>query len=283
MRSRDRLLAMVAALAVVLGLTVSASVPGSAFDAGRWPGGECPETLVLFARGSNEAPVGSVSVGEYGPGTRWGTGRTGELLVDELRASAATAWGHRGVVYPALGVRTVLVEPGRWAGSVQAGADEIAAVLTGLQTSCARSPDVVLGGFSQGALVVRRALTDPGLPPALLDRVRAVVLLGDPAYDSTEPIVHGQSWERPATGMVQTAVLDTYGLHRPFPTDLAPRVASYCTPTDPVCDLHDDLRDVPVLELFDGMSGPWEAHGSYGEHSPAMRGAVDHVLRQLGL
>lgn len=135
----------------------------------------CPDVEVVFARGTAEPP---------------GVGGVGQSFVDSLRAQ--------------LGNRTLAVYPVNYPASADFDNREAfaATVVEGIrdagahvQATAATCPDtkVVLGGFSQGAVVagfVTAAEVPPGVPAALVpspmptevaDHVAAVTLLGKPS------------------------------------------------------------------------------------------------------
>lgn len=135
----------------------------------------CPDVEVVFARGTGEPP---------------GVGGVGQSFVDSLRAQ--------------LGNRSLAVYPVNYAASGDFGNREAfaATVVEGIrdagahvQATAAACPNtkVVLGGFSQGAVVagfVTAAEVPPGVPAALVpapmpaevaNHVAAVTLLGKPS------------------------------------------------------------------------------------------------------
>jgi cutinase len=129
---------------------------------------QCPDTEVVFARGTTEAP---------------GVGPVGQAFVDSLRPQLGTkSLTVYAVDYPA----TM-----EFATAVEGVADARAHILA-TATSC---PDtkMVLGGFSQGAAVmgfVTASVVPDGvspldiptpMPPEVADHVAAVALFGKPS------------------------------------------------------------------------------------------------------
>jgi cutinase-like protein len=135
----------------------------------------CPDVEVVFARGTGEPP---------------GVGGVGQAFVDSLRAQ--------------LGNRSLAVYPVNYPASGDFNNREAfaATVVDGIrdagghvQATAANCPDtkIVLGGFSQGAVVagfVTAAEVPPGVPAALVpapmplevaDHVAAVTLIGKPS------------------------------------------------------------------------------------------------------
>lgn len=157
--------AVVATSSAVL---LSAPIPSASAD-------PCPDVEAVFARGTGEPP---------------GVGVVGQAMIDSLRSQ--------------IGPRTLDV----YAVNYQASSDfgnrmEFArGVLDGIkdagghvESTAASCPNtrIVLGGFSQGAVVagfVTSAVIPPGIPPALVpppmppdiaDHVAAVALFGKPS------------------------------------------------------------------------------------------------------
>jgi cutinase len=135
----------------------------------------CPDVEVVFARGTGEPP---------------GVGGVGQAFVDSLRAQ--------------LGNRSLAVYPVNYSASNDFGNREVFAgtVVEGIrdagahvQATAAACPNtrIVLGGFSQGAVVsgfataaevppgVPAALVPSPMPPEVADHVAAVALFGKPS------------------------------------------------------------------------------------------------------
>ncbi|HEX2285532.1 MAG TPA: cutinase family protein [Mycobacterium sp.] len=125
----------------------------------------CPDVEVVFARATTEAP---------------GVGEVGQAFVDSLRGQAqGRSVGVYAVNYPA----TDDFAPSASAGAVDANAH--------VRSTAANCPNtrIVLGGYSQGALVIDLITAIPvsvaGFVPAPLpadaaERVAAVVVFGNP-------------------------------------------------------------------------------------------------------
>ena len=149
----------------------------------------CPDTELVFARGTGEPP---------------GVGGVGQSFADALRAQ--------------LGTRTLDVYPVNYAASDDfANRDAFAASVADgvrdagarVQTTAANCPDtkIVLGGYSQGAALaafvtsdrvpagVPASIAPPPLPASVADNVAAVTLFGNPSpaflqqYAAPEPTI----------------------------------------------------------------------------------------------
>ncbi|OBI77250.1 cutinase [Mycobacterium sp. E740] len=156
----------------------------------------CPDAEVVFARATTEPP---------------GVGGVGQAFVDTLRAQAAgRSIGVYAVNYPA----TEDFQP-----SASAGAADANAHIRSMAAECANTK-LVLGGYSQGALVVDLLTAVPvsiagfvpaPLPPEAADNVAAVAVLGNPATRYV--------------GLPLTAVSPEYGA----------RTVDLCAQGDPIC------------------------------------------------
>ncbi|HEU4362529.1 MAG TPA: cutinase family protein [Mycobacterium sp.] len=127
----------------------------------------CPDTEVVFARGTGEPP---------------GVGPTGQAFIDALGARLG---GSPPAVYPVNYPAT-----DQWATGVD-GVRDAGAHVVSTAANCPRTK-MVLGGFSQGAAVMG-FVTSPAVPdgidpatvpkpldPQVADHVAAVVLFGTP-------------------------------------------------------------------------------------------------------
>ena len=146
----SRFLVLAAALFVTLGVASSSSAQS------------CPDVEILFARGSGELP---------------GLGIVGGPVVNQIRSRLAGRNVASWAVQYAADVAQTSAGPG-------------ATSLTNhLVQTAERCPETsfVLGGYSQGASVVDIALGVPNflgagraIPAELRDRVKAIVLFGNP-------------------------------------------------------------------------------------------------------
>jgi cutinase len=180
----------------------------------------CPDIEVVFARATTEAP---------------GVGSVGQAFVDSLRSQVGNrSVGVYAVNYPATD---------DFAQSASTGANDARAHVQSVVAYCPNTR-MVLGGYSQGALVIDlitalpvslAGFTPAPMPAEVADHVAAVAVFGNPMGRYV--------------GAPLNAVSPLYG----------PKVIDLCMPADPVCtpggDMSVPLRD----EMF---SGP---HVSYVE------------------
>lgn len=135
-------------------LGASSPVPFASADA-------CPDTEVVFARGSGEPA---------------GLGGVGQAFVDALKTQVPGRSIHAYPVdYPA---------SHDYRNSALVGASDATGHIQSTVASCP-STKLVLGGYSQGASVVE--LSSDSLPPQVANHVAAVALFGPPtsAYSGT--------------------------------------------------------------------------------------------------
>ncbi|OFJ52939.1 cutinase family protein [Mycolicibacterium grossiae] len=149
----------------------------------------CPDAEVVFARGTSEAP---------------GVGGTGQSFVDAVRAQAgARTVGVYAVNYAASSDFNNREEIAR---TVIDGVRDAGQRIEYMSTACPNTR-IVLGGYSQGALVagfttsdtapagVPAGLVPAALPAAAADHVAAVVLFGTPSeqflaqYDAPQLVI----------------------------------------------------------------------------------------------
>lgn len=156
-------------------LGVGAAVGGVAVPSASAQPQPCPDVEIIFARGTSEPP---------------GVGGVGQAFVDAVRGQAAPRTvGVYAVNYPA---GNNFADGAVFAQTV---IDGIRDAGTRLQTMSDVCPDtrMVLGGFSQGAVVsgfaasdtvpssVPAAVAPAPLPPTVAEHVAAVVLFGAPS------------------------------------------------------------------------------------------------------
>jgi len=135
----------------------------------------CPDVDVVFARGTAEPP---------------GVGGVGQAFVDALRSEAG---GKSVEVYPVNYPASADFANGiQFAATVVDGIRDAAAHVQATAANCPKTR-IVLGGFSQGAVVagfvtsavvpegVPAALVPAPMPPEVADHVAAVTLFGKPS------------------------------------------------------------------------------------------------------
>jgi cutinase len=201
--------------AVVTGSSPPLSVPVVLASASAAP---CPDVEVVFARATTEPP---------------GIGGVGQEFVDSLRSQVGQrSVGVYAVNYPATE---------DFAPSASAGAGDASAHV---QSTAANCPNtwMVLGGYSQGALVIDLITAYPvplagfvpaPIPPEVGDHVAAVAVFGNPSDRYV--------------GLPLTAVSPSYGT----------KTIDLCAPGDPICSGGGSMSAPSHDEMFS------DAHLSY--------------------
>ncbi|GAA3833451.1 cutinase family protein [Nocardioides panacisoli] len=296
-----RMLAAVTVCVAVLSLAVAPkglaavqSGSGAAGSSIEWPGvDQCPDMVILSVRGSNELPQPDnggdpLSSASYNADTAWGLGEPGELTAGEVQGEAngrGVTSVRQGVVYPALPVETAITDPDAYLASIKSGADALVdAILARFDDNngCLGAPRFQIIGYSQGAWSVRIAMhwlakhfSEPeshGMP-----YIAGVVLLGDPTYSSSEPIVRwdptggdsdlGIGW---AAAFPKRVPASWYA---PYSWMIRDRVSSYCLADDLVCRIPHRWEDL----VYRALATKWatkvtDTHLSYGSQATVRAG-----------
>jgi cutinase len=214
-------------LAAALAMAVAALV--APIDTPSASGAACTDVEVVFARATTEPP---------------GVGKVGQAFVDSVRSHAGgRSVGVYAVNYPAAD---------DFAASASVGASDANAHVQSTAANCP-STKLVLGGYSQGALVIDLITAIPAsfagftpspLPPEVADHVAAVAVLGNPLDRYV--------------GMQLSAVSPVYGA----------KIIDLCAPGDPICSPTGDMSAPSHDEMFS------QAHLSYvGSGMAAQAGA----------
>jgi cutinase len=189
----------------------------------------CPDVEVVFARATTEPP---------------GIGEVGQAFIDSLRSQV----GGRSVSVYA--VNYPATED--FSQSASAGATDASAHVQSMSANCPNTR-MVLGGYSQGALVIDlitafpvafAGFTPAPMPPELADHVAAVAVFGNPSDRYV--------------GVPLTAISPMYGA----------KAIDLCVPADPVCSAGGDMSPPRRDEMF---SGP---HLTYVQSGMASQGAA---------
>jgi cutinase len=188
----------------------------------------CPDVEVVFARATTEPP---------------GVGQVGQAFVDSLRSQASGRWvGMYAVNYPATD---------DFANSASVGANDARAHVVNTATTCPNTR-MVLGGYSQGALVIDlitaipvslAGFTPAPMPPEMADHIAAVAVFGNPM---------GRFIGAPLTAVSQ---------------GYADKTIDLCAPGDPICS-----AGGPSMPSRDEMFS--DAHLSYVKSGMASQGAA---------
>lgn len=202
----------------------------------------CAPVFFIGARGS----------GESGPGSKkgWKTAKDPSGFgpeVDEVYTQVQNAFGASNVQSDPLDYAADPVPSFSQlrSGAVAAYFTDLSAgvtqTMTDLTTQAAACPEqeIVMAGYSQGAMVIHRVLhqlAGSKADQAILSRVAAAVLIGDgdQVADDTE-VMDGSAWPWAyGVGQVDKAVSGTSSA--PFSSSLGSRVIRVCDRGDLVCD-----------------------------------------------
>jgi len=235
--------AVLVAAAGVAGVAMPASAKSASGGLTAVPGAasatvSCADVLFVGARGS----------GETGPGDRgwkptkddpYGLGGTVDSARRRLAADLAP---HRtiqveSVSYVANGVQTLLHAPSQYFANLAVGVTWTLGVLGGQARNCP-AQQIVLAGFSQGAMVMHRVLHDLGTTSsgrAILARVAAAILVGDGDEVPHDYQTRYGSASTDARGIGQSMRKISHASAAKFSPSLTARVLSVCNNHDIVC------------------------------------------------
>ncbi len=211
----------------------------------------CPDVALVGARGSGEPRLAGGGFGDV-------VGPVFALVKADVEASGGTV-GYYPVDYAALAVIDPYGDPAA-VGSMEtymegavAGANVAAATINAI-ASCT-STDIVVAGYSQGAMVMRKLANDP------IGQGHTIVsehLIADPLRAAGQ--VDPRGGIAPGEGVWADLA----------PAELAPGASSWCDPGDPVCAWGDGDNTVAV-------------HTENYKDPDFTRLVADRILQDLGL
>lgn len=226
-----RTLAMLAALAAGLVGPPAAAQPQSVAAVDDAP---CTDILFLGARGSGQSQAGSGEDGGSGLGPQ--VYRVAQRLARQLPGQSITV---SAVQYPAQGVELLATNPTTYFGGLEGGVVDVQEQLRDRALTCPEER-IVLSGYSQGAMVVHRAVQDldrAGDPTArrILARTDGVVLLSD---GDRRPKDRATSYGTagPSRGIGFALRPDSGARGTKLPAGMKARIHSVCLDFDVVCD-----------------------------------------------
>lgn len=204
--------------------------------AGVQPRAACADVLFLGARGSGQAAGGASADA--------GTGMGPQVYAAYQRLAADRpdrTITPRAVVYPAQEVQALALDAASYFGGLERGVRD---VKRALRSEALRCPDqrIVLGGYSQGAMVMHRALQDlaSAKDPAAVDilaRLDGAVLLADgDRLEKDRTTNYGTAGR--SQGISYEVGPQSHARGTRLPRKLANRVQSVCEQADTVCDFH---------------------------------------------
>jgi hypothetical protein len=234
----SRSLSVLAALVVVgLGAPPALAQPHSlpAVDAAA-----CTDVLFLGARGSGQPQGGSSTDGGTGLGKQvYGVS---QRLTQQLPGRTVST---QAVTYPAQGVELLVTNQNAYFTSLELGAQSVQATLRDRAATCPQER-IVLAGYSQGAMVVHRALQDldrSGDPVArqILARTDGTMLISDGDRRRRDRATdYGTARRSQGIGYALRPESGARGTK--LPAGMKARIHSICLDRDVVCDYQPDFH-----------------------------------------
>lgn len=200
----------------------------------------CTDVLFLGARGSGQPQGGSADDGGTGLGKQ--VYSVSQRLTRQLPGRAMTP---QAVTYPAQGVELLVTSRNAYFTSLELGAQSVQATLRRRAAACPQER-VVLAGYSQGAMVVHRALQDldrAGDPQArqILARTDGVVLISDGDRRRRDRATdYGTAGRSEGVGYALRPESGARGTK--LPAGMKARIHSVCLDLDVVCDYQPDVH-----------------------------------------
>ena len=200
----------------------------------------CTDVLFLGARGSGQPQGGSAD--DAGTGLGKQVYSVSQRLTRQLPGRAVTS---QAVTYPAQGVELLATNPDAYFTSLELGAQSVQTVLRDRAAACPQER-VVLAGYSQGAMVVHRALQDldrAGDPAArqILARTDGVVLISDGDRRRRDRATdYGTAGRSQGVGYALRPGSGARGTK--LPVGMKDRIHSVCLDLDVVCDYQPDVH-----------------------------------------
>ena len=233
----------------------------------------CTDVLVLGARGSGQPQSGA------GDDAGTGMGRqvygVSQRIARRLPGRTVTPMA---VVYPAQGVELLAVDPTAYFGGLEQGVGFVRTTLAERATRCP-AERIVLSGYSQGAMVVHRALQDLAASPvaaerAILTRVDGAVLISDGDRRRRDRATNvGTAGRSQGIGYAMRA--DSGARGSQLPAGMRARVQSVCLDLDVICDYK------PAFHRGVGGLQGAQIHSEGYDRSRYVNRAADAVAAQI--
>ncbi len=238
--------------------------------AGGHPPGWCPPILYIGARGSGDIGPGTPGwtsypvVNQNDPG---GFGATvnsafNRLFDDETRDGDFLQNEAYSVDYAANSVWYLPLEANLYFSNLQLGVNWTMNLLTSTAAACPNE-QIVLMGYSQGAMVMHRVIHDldgTSSGQKILARLDAAILIADGDQVRNDNEIDFGSASSSAYGVGHLFPAISHSTGTPFPRNLASRIIRVCNSHDPVCDatfLHE--ADFSVHTSYAGSTALYQA------------------------
>jgi len=200
------------------------------------PREDCGDVLFLGARGSGQAAGGASADAGTGMGPQ--VYAAYQRMASDRPDRTITP---RAVVYPAQEVQALALDSAAYFAGLEQGVRDVKRTL---RSEALRCPDqrLVLAGYSQGAMVMHRALQDlsSAKDPAAVDilaRLDGALLLADGDRIAKDRTTNYGSAGR-SQGISYEVGQQSRARGTRLPRKVANRVQSICEQADTVCDFH---------------------------------------------
>jgi hypothetical protein len=254
----------------------------------------CPMVIEYAVRGTLEdLDESNTAVGGHPAGSKFwsltglahdgGGGVVGESVYQALQEVYGSSVGRYADYYPAddiLSGANVLTLTSLAVASIQAGVTRAVNDLNTLATACPASRLVLLG-YSQGAMVLRRALASSSLSTAVSSPRVIVELFGDAEFtpaEANQPGSAGYTSAKAATTLLGTYSGGHTGLAYAFEPSLIPtapalparfRVLSWCHDQELVCQGNGSLDPHLTYGQQDGYAAARSAAAYFATTAPS--------------
>lgn len=216
-------------------------------------GSRCGFATLIGVRGSAE-PAGSGT-------TNGGRTYASDGLGNVIRNFAIGMQSDRNIPVhvEALNYPAVVLDPGNtqaasYVGSLSVGQANLMAEIENLAAACPQT-NILLAGYSQGAEVIRLALTGGSLSAYAKSHIRSAVLFGAPTFHA------GEAWNAPgsgsSSGLLGGAGNPGYASYKQltyvppsYNLGYLPVIRSYCLPGDYFCQTNLTGQGMSVHESY---------------------------------
>jgi len=210
-------------------------------------GQECPDVMVIGARGTNEGPADWHDLPAYARDKYQGVGEDiSSMYKDLVSANPKLVFSLEPVVYPTnVPSLTWFASHVRdYVGYPATGAQSIVREIQDTDAACGSSVHYILAGYSLGAWAVHDALLPNQLTSTELNEISGVALFGDPEFVPFQPFVREDELLDTEFGIAHVLTGD-----EDIPPALVSSTGSWCLPTDPICQYGGSSNIVWETEL----------------------------------
>lgn len=168
---------------------------------------------------------------------------------------------HKGAVnYPAHpALPDALTDSPKYFAGMNEGVAELQRILVAhSKVAECQHQRVILGGYSQGAMVIHRAIRQmvAAKQDEILKRIDAALLIADPDRVPYDNVIYIGGAPSSTHGLTQENPFQAKDTSK-FSSTLRPKIISVCLPRDPICGLTKSIATVPISD--------YEIHQKYKE------------------